>query len=99
MSKKEKFGVLGDESTEYFWVCPCGNNTDTLGFQPCNKNGDYIETRFKWWETLIGMGWKELYACEDCGRIIKQGTGEIIGQNLNAFTYDDFLEQDSADEE
>ena len=56
------------------WVCVCGNRPDSDGFYPCDEHGNEMSP-------TIGSGWKELYVCPRCGRIIKQGTLEVIGRN------------------
>ena len=71
---------------KYHWECFCGNDTMSIGFQTCNDTGDYIEpTRYS--------NWSGLYACQSCGRIIAQDTREVIGQNLSAYRYDEFLKE------
>ena len=47
------------------WVCICGNTPDSDGFFPCDAKGNEVEPV---------EGWKELYVCANCGRIIHQST-------------------------
>jgi len=54
------------------WICNCGNTDVALGFHPCDESGMAMEP---------ASGWKRLYACQRCGRIIKQSTREVIGWN------------------
>jgi hypothetical protein len=56
------------------WVCICGNNPTADGFFPCDAQGNEMSP-------AIGSGWKDLYVCARCGRIIKQGTLEVVGRN------------------
>ena len=79
----EKTILRGDE---YHWECICENDTMGLGFQTCNDKGDYIEP-------TATSNWSGLYACQSCGRIIDQDTREVIGQNISAYTYDDYLKE------
>ncbi len=72
------------KGNEEHWICICGNDTMGLGFQTCNKHGNYIEP-------LANSDWSGLYACQECGRIIDQETREIISQNSSAYTYDKYL--------
>jgi len=58
------------------WVCVCGNTPMDDGFYPCDKHGNEIEP-------LIGSGWDGLYVCARCGRIVRQNSLEVVGQNLN----------------
>jgi hypothetical protein len=55
------------------WICVCGNQGDGHGFFPCNTDGNEVEP--------TATKWTNLYACGRCGRIIKQGTLEVIGRN------------------
>jgi hypothetical protein len=54
------------------WMCLCGNWTDSDGFFPCNKESN---------EMVPAEGWKNLYVCGRCGRIIDQFSLEVAGQN------------------
>ncbi len=56
------------------WICVCGNVPSGDGFFPCDKNGDEMEP-------LQGSDWNGLYVCNQCGRIIKQDTLEVVGIN------------------
>lgn len=56
------------------WRCLCGNTPSSDGFFPCDEHGN--ET-----EPTAGSNWTGLYGCGRCGRIIRQGTLEIVGQN------------------
>ncbi|WP_340201999.1 hypothetical protein [Ascidiimonas sp. W6] len=61
------------------WVCICGNNTMSDGFDTCDVNGAYIEP-------LDGI-WTGLYTCLKCGRVIDQDTYEVISRtnDLSSF--------------
>jgi hypothetical protein len=56
------------------WRCICGNTPVGNGFFPCDESGNEIEP-------TIGSGWTDLYVCARCGRIIKQGTLQVVGRN------------------
>ncbi len=56
------------------WICICKNTPSEDGFYPCNENGDEVEP-------TKGSGWKNLYVCNSCGRIINMHTLEVVGQN------------------
>jgi len=58
------------------WHCICKNTPCDGGFYPCDEKGNEMEP-------TIGSNWNGLYVCADCGRIIKQDTLEVIGQNPN----------------
>ncbi len=58
------------------WVCVCGNRPTSEGFYPCDTSGNEIEPTAK-------AGWTNLYVCNRCGRIVKQDTLEVVGQNPN----------------
>lgn len=53
------------------WICICGNMPVSDGFQPCDEAGKEVEPV---------TGWKNLYVCDRCGRIIQQDTLEVVGQ-------------------
>jgi hypothetical protein len=53
------------------WICICGNTPVADGFYPCDGDGTQVEPT---------TGWKELYVCERCGRIISQATYAVIGR-------------------
>jgi hypothetical protein len=57
------------------WICVCGNAPSSDGFFPCDKEGNEMEPV---------KGWGGLHVCGRCGRIIKQGSLEIIGQKPNS---------------
>jgi hypothetical protein len=54
------------------WLCICGNRPDFDGFYPCDREGNEMEPV---------EGWEDLYVCARCGRIIKQNSLEVVGQN------------------
>ena len=56
------------------WLCICGNQPCADGFYPCDHEGNEMEPV---------EGWEDLYVCASCGRIIKQDSLEVIGQNPN----------------
>lgn len=53
------------------WVCICGNMPVSDGFYPCDEKGNEMEPV---------SGWKDLYVCNRCGRIIHQYTLEVVGR-------------------
>jgi hypothetical protein len=57
------------------WKCICGNTPDSGGFYPCDAQGNEMEPV---------KGWKELYVCDDCGRIIHQDTLEVVGRRVKS---------------
>jgi hypothetical protein len=54
------------------WLCICGNRPDFDGFYPCDHDGNEMEPV---------AGWEDLYVCARCGRIIKQDSLAVVGQN------------------
>ena len=54
------------------WICICKNTPASDGFYPCDKDGNEVQPV---------KGWKDLYVCARCGRIIDQHTLEVVGQN------------------
>ena len=66
--------IKADKTDPNVWTCLCGNNGDDCGFFPCDEGGNEIEP-------TIESGWADLYICGKCGRIIKQGTLEVVGRN------------------
>lgn len=46
------------------YTCECGNRSDLSGFDNCLTDGTPVEPE-------IGSGWVDLYACRDCGSIIR----------------------------
>jgi hypothetical protein len=56
------------------WHCICGNTPVSGGFYSCNKNGNEVEP--------TPSEWQGLYVCNECGRIIKQDSLEVVGRNL-----------------
>lgn len=55
------------------WVCLCGNEPDSDGFYPCDETGTEMETV---------AGWRGLYVCGRCGRIIQQDSLKVIGRKV-----------------
>jgi hypothetical protein len=68
--------ITADKSDPDAWRCICGNYPSGDGFYPCDEQGNEMEP-------VIGSGWKDLYVCGQCGRIIRYDTLEVIGQNPN----------------
>jgi hypothetical protein len=54
------------------WLCICGNRPDFDGFYACDRDGNEMEPV---------EGWEDIYVCARCGRIIKQDSLEVVGQN------------------
>jgi len=52
-------------------LCICGNTPNGNGFYPCDERGREIEP-------LAGV-WKDLYACDRCGRMINSELMEVVG--------------------
>lgn len=69
MNSKEHITVSNNGD---YWVCPCGNNTMSDGFDTCNESGEYI--------VPTGLAWAGLYACLRCGRIIDQESYKVVSQ-------------------
>jgi hypothetical protein len=51
------------------WICLCGNRENTAGFESCDETGKLMEPI---------EGWPELYLCNQCHRIVRHGSGEIV---------------------
>jgi len=58
-----------------FWICNCGNTPTAEGFQPCDDLGNKIEPVEPAWNGTS-------YVCDKCGRIIHQGTLEVVGRRV-----------------
>jgi hypothetical protein len=56
------------------WHCICGNTPVSDGFYSCDEAGNEMEPV---------DGWKNLYVCNRCGRIIQRDSLQVIGQKLN----------------
>jgi len=54
------------------WICVCGNRPIDDGFFPCDARGNEVEP-------IAGV-WNDLYVCDRCGRIIKQGSLAVVGR-------------------
>lgn len=54
------------------WTCLCGNQPAEDGFYPCDESGNEAEPTPNRWK-------QSLYVCDTCGRIIHQGTLEVVG--------------------
>jgi hypothetical protein len=72
MSKITK--IVHEAGNNEAWICICKNTPTSDGFYPCDAKGNEIEP-------IKGSGWKDLYVCNRCGRIINMYTLEIVGQN------------------
>jgi hypothetical protein len=66
--------ITHEKGNNEAWICPCGNMPTSDGFYPCNKNGK---------EMVPEAGLDNLYVCARCGRIIDQGSLEILDRNLS----------------
>ena len=63
--------ITHDANNPDTWKCICGNTPVSAGFYPCDEHGNEMEPV---------KGWKNLYVCDDCGRIINQATLEVVGR-------------------
>jgi hypothetical protein len=66
--------ITHEAGSDEAWICICGNTPVDDGFYPCDKDGNEMEPS-------VESDWEDLYVCARCGRIIKQDTLEVIGQN------------------
>jgi hypothetical protein len=71
---KTKEHIIHEAGNREAWVCLCGNQPDYDGFFPCDEEGNEMEPV---------EGWKSLYVCFRCGRIIHQDSLEVVGRNGN----------------
>ena len=71
---KKEF-LTHEPGNEEAWECVCGNTPVSDGFFPCDSNGDEVEP--------VEGQWDDLYVCARCGRIIQQGTLEVVDRNPN----------------
>ncbi len=71
---KIKERISHEPSDPDAWVCICGNTPLGNGFLPCDEDGK---------ETVPDLEWKELYVCNECGKIISSKTLEVVGKNLS----------------
>ncbi len=69
MQVKEK--TTHAEGNEEAWICICGNTLTSDGFYPCDQDGKEMEPV---------KGWRDLYVCDRCGRIVNQHSLEVVGQ-------------------
>lgn len=53
------------------WLCVCGNTAHRQGFYACDGEGTEMDP---------DDNWAYLWCCDRCGRIIKQGTGEVVSK-------------------
>jgi len=67
--------ITHEKGNDEAWVCVCKNTPCGGGFFPCDEAGNEMDPI---------AGWKDLYVCADCGRIIDQRTLQIVGRNPNA---------------
>ena len=56
------------------WICICNNTSNAQGFYPCDREGNQMEP---------DAGWRDLYVCDRCGRIVDQKTLEVVGRNTS----------------
>lgn len=63
--------VIEDPNNPHGFVCICGNKSNTEGFYPCDEAGLYQQP--------FG-NWKNIYACDRCGRIINKVTLQVVGK-------------------
>jgi hypothetical protein len=73
--------IKAEASNKEAWICICGNTPVGIGFYPCNRWGNEIDPS-------IGSGWKNLYICFKCGRMIDQETLQVTGFNKLIRTLD-----------
>lgn len=66
----EKIHYMDEGRSEDF-ECICGNNPNSSGFFPCDRNGKEVEPSPGQWD---GLRWR----CEACGRIINGKTLEVL---------------------
>jgi len=69
MKRKER--ITHEPWDEREWICLCGNIPQEAPFMPCDEKGNQMEP---------GPGWKGLYVCENCGRIIQSYGLEVVGR-------------------
>jgi hypothetical protein len=59
--------------TRDFVSCICGNTQDAQGFYACDETGKEVSPdKDGPWDGIK-------YVCAECGRVIDQNTGEVIG--------------------
>lgn len=63
--------IIHEKGNAEAWICVCGNTPTSDGFYPCDPNGNQIEPV---------KGWRDLYVCDRCGRIVNQLTLEVVGR-------------------
>jgi hypothetical protein len=66
--------ISHEKGSDEAWICICGNTPVSHGFYACDTDGNEMVPN-------IGSKWDGLYVCLKCGRIIRQNTLEVIGQN------------------
>lgn len=73
MGIEAKERIAHDDENEEAWVCVCGNTPTSHGFHPCDLAGNEMEP---------AKGWRDLYLCAGCGRIVNQNTLEVVGRKV-----------------
>jgi hypothetical protein len=63
--------VKHEDGNDEAWICLCGNKPSGDGFYPCDEKGNEMEPV---------SGWKGLYVCFRCGRIIEQDSLRVVGR-------------------
>lgn len=64
--------ITHEDGNDEAWICLCGNKPSGDGFYPCDEKGNEMEP---------ATGWKGLYVCFRCGRIIEQDSLRIVGRS------------------
>lgn len=66
--------VIQKDDYGEFISCICGNTAMDSGFYPCDAFGN---------EQVPDERWNgDLYVCFDCGRIVNQWTGRVVGMAI-----------------
>jgi hypothetical protein len=63
--------ITHEDGNDEAWICLCGNRPSAEGFYPCDEKGNEMEPV---------NGWKGLYVCSRCGRIIEQDSLRVVGR-------------------
>jgi hypothetical protein len=66
--------IRHERSDPEAWICRCGNTPATMGFFPCDRQGNEVEPTVEAWP-------EPLYRCDRCGRIIDSRTLIVVGRD------------------
>jgi len=60
------------------YICHCGNHIHSKGFYACDMDGN---------EVVADENWNRLWCCDNCGKILHETTGIILGHRKINYKY------------